>query len=90
MQYATTAALTLTPAVYVLDPEGNNNKSTMFTVLGSYALSKRTDLYSQVAFMKNQNAATFGMSSSGANGGTGAVNPGDNQTALTVGVRHRF
>jgi predicted porin len=82
MQYATTAALTLTPAVYVNDPQGSNKKSTMFTVLGSYALSKRTDLYSQVAFMKNQNAAFLGM------GGT--VNPGDSQTAMTVGVRHRF
>jgi predicted porin len=82
MQYATTAALTLTPAVYVNDPDGNNNKSTMFAVLGSYALSKRTDLYSQVAFMKNQNAATLGMG--------GAVNPGDSQTAMTVGIRHRF
>jgi predicted porin len=57
----------------------------MFTVLGSYALSKRTDLYSQVAFMKNQNAATLGM------GGAGfAVNPGDSSTAMTVGIRHRF
>jgi predicted porin len=82
LQYAPTAAVTLTPAVYVNDPEGSNNKSTMFTVLGSYALSKRTDLYSQVAFMKNQDTATLGM------GGT--VNPGDHQTALTVGIRHRF
>jgi predicted porin len=82
LQYTATAALTLTPAVYVSDPDGSSNKSTMFTVLGSYALSKRTDLYSQVAFMKNQDLATLGMG--------GAVNPGDKQTALTVGVRHRF
>jgi predicted porin len=82
LRYTPDAAVTLTPAVYVYDPAGSSNKSTMFTVLGSYALSKRTDLYSQLAFMKNQGAATLGMS--------GKVNPGNNQRALTVGVRHVF
>ena len=81
LQY-TGGAVTLTPAIYIFDPSGSHNKSTMLTVLGSYALSKRTDLYSQLALMKNQAAAAVGMD--------GSVNFGENQNALTVGIRHRF
>ncbi|HSV81852.1 MAG TPA: porin [Ramlibacter sp.] len=74
--------VTLTAAVYVHDPAGGSNRSVMPTVAGYYDLSKRTDLYAQVGTMKNQSAATRGM--------IGAVNPGDSQVGLTLGLRHRF
>lgn len=80
--YAVSQALTLSPTLYVYDPEGAENRSTMLAVFGSYKLSKRTDLYSLVGYMKNQDRATAGMG--------GAVNAGDNQSSLIVGVRHRF
>lgn len=80
-QYAS-GPVTLTGSLYFNDPEGLATKSRMLTILASYALSKRTDLYSEVSYMKNQDAATLGM------GGT--VNPGDNQTGAIVGIRHRF
>jgi predicted porin len=81
-QYNATSALALSTAAYFRDPEGTANRSTMLTLLASYALSKRTDIYSQAAFMKNQDTATLGMG--------GAVTPGSNQTGVTLGVRHRF
>ncbi|MGF6272649.1 putative porin [Massilia sp. UYP11] len=73
---------TFSGGLYFNDPDGSANKSTMLTLMASYALSKRTDLYSEVAFMKNQDAAMLGMG--------GAVNPGDNQGGAIVGIRHRF
>lgn len=82
LQTSPIGAFTVTPTLYVNDPEGGANKSTMFALLASYALSKRTDLYSQLAFMRNQNLATMGMG--------GAVNPGDSQNGLILGLRHRF
>lgn len=81
-QYKKGAAFTLTGALYFNDPDGSANNSRMLTILASFALSKRTDLYSEVAFMSNQDAAMLGMG--------GAVNPGDRQGGVIVGVRHRF
>lgn len=81
-QYSSAGAFTLTGVLYFNDPDGSANKSTMLTLLASYALSKRTDLYSEIAFMKNQDAAMLGMA--------GAVNPGDRQGGAIVGIRHRF
>ncbi|TQK01124.1 porin [Herbaspirillum sp. SJZ107] len=81
-QYSPVAAFTVTPTLYVNDPEGAANKSTMLAFLANYALSKRTDLYSQLAFMRNQDQASMGMG--------GAVNPGDRQGGVILGIRHRF
>jgi predicted porin len=81
-QYSSGGAWTLTGSLYSNDPDGSANRSDMLTILASYALSKRTDLYSEVAFMKNQDAAMLGMG--------GAVNPGDRQGGAIVGIRHRF
>jgi predicted porin len=72
----------VTGSLYSNDPDGSANRSTMLTILASYALSKRTDLYSELAFMRNQDAAMQGMG--------GAVNPGDRQGGAIVGIRHRF
>lgn len=73
---------TLSSALYFNDPDGSANRSDMLAVLASYALSKRTDIYAEAAFMKNQDAAMLGMG--------GAVNPGDRQGGVIVGIRHRF
>jgi predicted porin len=81
-QYSSGGAWTVTGSLYSNDPDGSANRSTMLTILASYALSKRTDLYSELAFMKNQDAAMLGMG--------GAVNPGDRQGGAIVGIRHRF
>jgi predicted porin len=81
-QYQVTPAIALSSAVYFYDPEGPTNRSVMPTLLGVYSLSKSTDLYSELAYMKNQANAAVGLD--------GAVNAGDNHAAVTLGVRHRF
>lgn len=75
-------AWTYSGALYFNDPDGDANRSDMLAVLVSYALSKRTDIYTELAFMKNQDAAMLGMG--------GAVNPGDRQGGAIIGIRHRF
>ncbi|RZI40021.1 porin [Herbaspirillum sp. HC18] len=54
----------------------------------TYALSKRTNLYTSYAHIKNDSAsaAVVGDASSGGS----AVNPGQSSNAFTVGVRHKF
>jgi predicted porin len=81
-EYKPTPVLTLFPTAYFRKPDGSDNRSSAYTMLASYALSKRTDVYSQVAYMKNQDLATLAL------GGT--LLPGTNQTGVIVGVRHRF
>jgi predicted porin len=56
-------------------------------VQADYALSKRTDVYAQVAY---QHAAGTGATGWIYNGTFGGVSSSDNQTAATVGLRHRF
>ena len=81
-KYSSGGAFSLAGSLYFNDPDGSANRSTMLAFLASYALSKRTDLYAELAFMKNQDTATLGMG--------GAVNPGDRQGGAIVGIRHRF
>lgn len=81
-QYRPTPRVGLTAGVFVFDPEGASNRSVMPTILATYDLSKRTDLYTQIGHLRNQSNAAIGM--------IGSVNPGNSQTAVTLGVRHRF
>ncbi|SFA75298.1 Outer membrane protein (porin) [Collimonas sp. OK607] len=82
MSYNPTAAVTLLAAAYSYDPAGASNRTGMYTLLGSYALSKRTDIYSELGIMRNQAKAAMALD--------GTVNPGDSQAGLTLGIRHRF
>ncbi|WP_206956738.1 porin [Trinickia acidisoli] len=52
-----------------------------------YALSKRTDVYAQVTY---QHANGTGAAAWIYNGTLGGASSSDNQTAATVGLRHRF
>jgi predicted porin len=52
-----------------------------------YSLSKRTDVYAQVAY---QHAHGTGASAWIYNANTGGVSSSNNQTAATIGLRHRF
>jgi predicted porin len=74
--------VTLRGAAYFMNPTGVSNSTVMYTLLASYALSKRSDIYSQIALMRNQSLGAMALD--------GTVNAGDSQTGLTVGIRHRF
>jgi predicted porin len=90
-KYNLTPALGLGVAYTFTDQQGSglaNSLSARFHQVGAqadYALSKRTDVYAQVVY---QHASTVGASVY--NGTFGGASTSDNQTAATVGLRHRF
>ncbi|RDU95474.1 porin [Trinickia dinghuensis] len=88
MRYRFTPAFQLTTAAYYQSNKTSGvSNAIMGVVSGDYALSKRTDVYATVAYA----AATHN-----GNGSFTPVGVTDdtafwaNQTAVTVGIRHRF
>lgn len=90
-KYNLTPALGLGVAYTFTDLKGSvlgTNVGERFHQVGvqaDYALSKRTDVYAQVAY---QHASAPGAWIY--NGTFGGISSSDNQTAATVGLRHRF
>jgi predicted porin len=68
----------------------NNAKGNGFTLAYSYALSKRTNVYTSYATMRNDDRAIFGINASSTNVTPPASAPGADPSALTVGLRHSF
>lgn len=68
----------------------NGAKGNGFAIAYSYALSKRTNVYTSYASMRNNGLATFGLNSSSTNVTPVATALGADPTAFTVGVRHTF
>ncbi|MFJ2989025.1 porin [Collimonas sp. NPDC087041] len=91
VNYAVTAPLHLLGAVqynklsFVPDGTGlnSNGKLIQYNLGTDYFLSKRTDLYAFASYLQAKNAVNPGVE----NGGTGGT---ANQTAVTVGIRHKF
>lgn len=86
--YPLTPALTIDGAVQSLkykNVEGFD--STLLAVRATYAFSKRTSIYGQVARMDNDSSATLPVSG----GAPGSTPPaGGGQNGLNVGIRHSF
>lgn len=70
-----------------------------FVLSGTYALSKRTDLYTILAYAKNRDDSAMGLSGFGPSlnpsattlvNATEQVGTGQSQLGAIVGVRHRF
>jgi len=83
-QYNVTPALSLTGAGYFTDARTDDKDSLLIVLNADYALSKRTDAYLLVGYVINRSTATFGVT------GTANTVPGQNQTGVMAGVRHRF
>lgn len=87
-RYRLTTALRLTGAVYYqTNKTADVSNSWMGVVSADYTLSKRTDLYATVAYAA---ATRFGNDQYTATGVTSSTAFGPNQTAVTLGIRHRF
>jgi predicted porin len=84
VQYQAAPALWLAATVYYQDSPGNAGNPLSFSLFGSHALSKRTDLYSQIGFARNRDGSNLGLN------GFGSVARGENQRGLTLGLRTRF
>ncbi|AIY43748.1 Outer membrane protein [Collimonas arenae] len=91
VNYSVTAPLHLLGSVqynkltFVPDGTGlnSNGKLIQYNLGTDYFLSKRTDLYAFASYLQAKNAANPGVEGDGT-GGTA------NQTAVTVGIRHKF
>ncbi|MFD2270498.1 porin [Undibacterium arcticum] len=71
------------------DRTANNNDATQYAIGYDYNLSKRTDIYTVLAYIKNQNEAQYAPGAASAPGGfTGER--GQAGKALQLGMRHRF
>ncbi|MET0982795.1 MAG: porin [Telluria sp.] len=67
------------------DAEGDG-----FTLAYSYSLSKRTNLYSTYAHVRNNSTGTFGLTSAGGTFAPPATALGADPSVFNVGVRHSF
>lgn len=66
-----------------------DNDASLFALGYDYNLSKRTDIYTVVAYINNTNEAQYAPGAASAPGGF-MKTPGENGRAFQVGMRHRF
>jgi predicted porin len=92
-----TPAAALIAAVYHVNANNGGGNATIYTIGGSYNLSKRTLLDIQVATVQNSKSANFGLDANapGDGGDTSAgfnENPlhGHSQTGVYAGIQHSF
>ncbi|MFL9871094.1 porin [Paraburkholderia megapolitana] len=92
-----TPAAALIAAVYHVNANNGAGNATIYTVGGSYNLSKRTLLDIQVASVRNSKNANFGLDANNpGNGGNTAAGynenplPGKSQTGVYAGIQHSF
>lgn len=71
------------------DRTSSNSDATMVAIGYDYNLSKRTDVYTVAANIKNSKDGQFAPSTAGSPGGF-APNPGDQMRGYQVGLRHKF
>ena len=71
------------------DKRPSNSDATLLAVGYDYNLSKRTDIYTVFAHIKNQNEGQFTPGVAGGPGGFTKV-PGEDSHAVQLGIRHRF
>lgn len=54
-------AVTLTGAIYHANANNGNGNATLYTLTGSYALSKRTSLYTEFGYIHNSSTSNIGL-----------------------------
>ncbi len=67
----------------------SNSDATQYAIGYDYNLSKRTDVYTVLGYIKNQNDGQYAATSAGSPGGF-TSKPGQSGKALQLGIRHRF
>ncbi|SOE71014.1 Outer membrane protein (porin) [Burkholderia sp. D7] len=71
--------------IRLADRANSNRDASLYKVGADYSLSKRTALYADVGYVKNNSSGTLGIQNSTPVGVTGK-----NQLGLLVGIRHYF
>lgn len=97
--YQVTPAIAVTGAAYYTDVRNSNGDPYSFVLSGTYAFSKRTDVYAIAAYAQNRNGSAMGLSGFGPSLNRSAstltatseqVGAGQSQFGAIIGVRHRF
>jgi len=71
------------------DKTVSNSDVTQYAVGYDYNLSKRTDIYTVAAYIKNQNDGQYAIGAASASGGF-TSQPGESSKGFQIGMRHRF
>jgi len=87
-----TPAAALIAAVYHVNGNNGAGNATIYTVGGSYNLSKRTLLDLQVATTQNSKTANYGLNANNSGTAVSTDNPlpGHSQTGVYAGIQHSF
>ncbi|WP_070108169.1 porin [Burkholderia plantarii] len=87
-----TPAAALIAAVYHVNANNGGGNATIYTIGGSYNLSKRTLLDLQAATVRNSKTANFSLNANGAGTSVASGNPkaGGSQTGVYAGIQHLF
>jgi predicted porin len=78
--------------VYHVNGNNGAGNATIYTIGGSYNLSKRTLLDIQLATNRNSKTANFGLNADNAGTSTATDNPlqGHQQSGVYAGIQHSF
>lgn len=83
------AQASLIAAIYHVNANHGNGNATMYTLGGTYNLSKRTLLDFQMATVRNSKTGTFGLEANLPGSSTSPL-PGQAQTGVYAGIQHTF
>ena len=89
MHYRIGAGRIMGSVSYQNDRSSSNSNVTQYAIGYDYNLSKRTDIYTVAAYIKNQNDGQYAPGISGSPGGF-VKDRGQNAHAINIGIRHRF
>lgn len=92
MTWQATPAAALIAAVYHVNANHGGGNANIYTIGGSYNISKRTLFDLQAATVRNSSTANFGLNANGAGTAvsTGNPHPGGSQTGVYAGIQHLF
>ncbi|CAN5872024.1 hypothetical protein BH11PSE12_BH11PSE12_33910 [soil metagenome] len=71
------------------DKTASNSDVTQYAIGYDYNLSKRTDVYTVLGYIKNRNDGQYALGAASASGGFTSA-PGESGRALQFGIRHKF
>ncbi|RZT42521.1 porin [Cupriavidus agavae] len=84
-QYQILPALSLTAASYYFNDKRTGRDPWSLIGSANYVLSKRTDAFLNVGYARNKDGSNLGL-----NGFGTSITPGNNQTGVMLGLRHKF
>ena len=89
MHYRMGAGRIMASVVRQDDKTASNSDATQYGIGYDYDLSKRTDIYAVVAYIKNQNDGQYALGAASASGGF-TSRAGESSKGVQLGMRHRF